>query len=291
MTEDHGPGIIRSRENKYIKVALALQDKKAREESGLTLLEGVRLVGDALEQEALVETVLFSRRLLSRPGGTDLLRLASDRAASVLEVEPALLDRISGTETSQGVAAFARIRHYETAFLVDAAARSKGILMLLEAVQDPGNAGAIIRSAAAQGAAGVLVSPGTADPWASKTLRASMGAVFRVPVACSDDWEGTLGVCKSRLQVLLADVTGDARPPWECDLTQATAIVLGNEGSGPSEISTQLATGRIRIPMPGGTESLNVAMSASILLYEAQRQRLFERTIVGRSHLEGPRAL
>ncbi len=274
MTEDDGPGIIRSRENKHIKMALALQNKKAREESGLTLLEGVRLVSDALEQEALVDTVLFSQRLPSRPGGSNLLRLARARAENVLEVSPELLERVSGTETSQGVAAFAHIRLHEAGSMIEDAARQKGILVLLEAIQDPGNAGAIIRSAAAQGASGVVAGPGTADPWAPKTLRASMGATFRIPVASSDDWEKMLGLCKLRLQVFVADVAEDALPPWECDLTQATALVFGNEGSGPSETSTRLVPQRIRIPMLGGTESLNVAMSASILLYEAQRQRL-----------------
>jgi len=287
VAEDHGPGIIRSRENKHLKMAFALQNKKARDESGLTLLEGVRLVGDALQQDALVETVLFSSRLLLRPGGPELLRLAEGKAGDVLEVDPALLERVSGTETGQGVAALARVRRHEVTALVDAAARGQGILVLLEAVQDPGNVGAIVRSAAAQGAAGVVAGPGTADPWSPKTVRASMGAVFRVPVACSGDWEGVLSLCSARLQVLLADVAATATPPWECTLTQATALVLGNEGSGPSATSARLATGRVRIPMPGGTESLNVAMSASILLYEAQRQRLAGRTIAGSGYLEG----
>jgi TrmH family RNA methyltransferase len=271
--KDQGSSAIRSRDNKHVKKALALQSKKAREELGLTLLEGVRLVSDVLRQGAAVDTLMYSDRLLLRPGGPELLEMAGRSVDEVLEVDSALLDRVSGTETGQGVVAFARIARHDVQALVDGAMRRNGILVLLEAIQDPGNVGSIIRSAAAQGAAGIVAGPGTADPWAPKTLRSGAGAAFRIPIASPDDWSATLSICGANLQVLLADVGGSAVPPWECDLTRATAIILGNEGSGPSEESTRVASARVQIPMPGGTESLNVAMSASVILYEAQRQR------------------
>jgi len=291
VADDQDSGIIRSRENKYIKMALALQNKKARDESGLALLEGVRLVGDALQQGAMVSTLLFSSRLLLRPGGTQLLALARSGPTGVLEVDPALLERISSTETGQGVVAFARTPRHDVPALVDRTARDAGILVLLEQIQDPGNVGAIIRSAAAQGAVGVVAGPGTADPWAPKTLRASAGAAFRIPIACPGDWALVLRCCRERLQILLADVAGSAVPPWQCALMVPTALILGNEGSGPSEASAQAASARVQIPMSGGTESLNVAMSASVILYEAQRQRLAGRPAAGPGHLEGPVAL
>lgn len=291
MVENQGSGMIRSRENKHIKMAFALQNKKARDESGLALLEGVRLVRDALQQGATVDTVLFSSRLLSRPGGPELLEIARSGRAGVLEVDPALLERVSGTETGQGVVAIARTPRPDVQALVERAARDAGILVLLEQVQDPGNVGAIIRSAAAQGASGVVAGPGTADPWAPKTLRASAGAAFRIPIACADDWTFVLRCCGERLQILLAGVDVSAVPPWRCALTVPTALILGNEGSGPSEASARAASARVQIPMPGGTESLNVAMSASVILYEAQRQRLAGSPVDCSGHLEGPVAL
>jgi TrmH family RNA methyltransferase len=178
---------------------------------------------------------------------------------------------VSSTETSQGVVALAQIEWHDLTDLVTRMAA--GPLIVLDGVQDPGNVGTIIRVAAASAASGVLIGPGTADPFSPKTLRASAGSAFRVPIAGVASWGDTLRVLADAGTLIVADTDPGAKKPWQWDLSRPCAIVLSNEGAGPSLDVRQAAHGAVLIPMPGGVESLNVAMSASILLYEAVRQR------------------
>jgi len=273
VVDDRDSGIIRSRDNPHVKIARALRRRKAREDLGLTLLEGVRLVGDALSQGWAVQVALYTRRLLERPGGEGLLDSLRTRARKTLEVAPDVLSLVSDTETSQGVVAVVPVLRQPAGPVIARTVSERGYVVLLEEIRDPGNVGAIIRSAAASGCSGIVIGPLTSDPWSPKALRASMGAAFRLAIAEAPDWSQVLHECAERAQLLVADVGESARPPWQYDLTRPTFFLLANEGTGPSDLSRRLSHGFVKIPMPGGTESLNVAASASILLYETLRQR------------------
>jgi RNA methyltransferase, TrmH family len=263
--------IVKSRDNSLIKLARALQDKKEREASGLALLEGVRLIGDALSQEVPISAVIYSEALFERPGGPQLLSRISQVASRVVMASNEVFSAVSTTETSQGVVALAQISWCDVKGLIER--MPAGPLVVLDGVQDPGNVGTILRVSAASAACGVLIGPGTADPFSPKALRASAGSAFRVPVARVAEWGDAFLRLAAEGPLLVADTAGNAKTPWEWDLAGPCSIVLANEGAGPSPEVLSAATGIVTIPMPGGIESLNVAMSASILLYEAVRQR------------------
>lgn len=272
MNVEQDSGIVKSRENSIVKLARALHSRKARQESGMALLEGVRLVSDALASGLCPEVVLYEAVLLKRPSASKLLSDVLRRHIRLLELSPEVFKSVSDTETSQGVLAIVKSKKPDLMASLCVASQNNGLVLALEGIQDPGNVGTMIRAAAAANAM-VLAGPGTADPWSPKCLRASMGSIFRTPVISVPDWEQALNVVRGQMQLLVADVSPSALEPCQADLTKATCFIMANEGAGPSECSRTLAHEAVMIPMPGGTESLNVAMAASILLYEATRQR------------------
>jgi TrmH family RNA methyltransferase len=144
-----------------------------------------------------------------------------------------------------------------------------GLLLILDAIRDPGNLGTILRSAESAGVGQVLLSPGTVDLYNPKVVRGAMGAHFRLPVF-SRDWPD-IGQAASGRAVWLADAAGDTTYD-AVDWTRPSALIVGGEAFGAGEEAEQLATGRVSIPMPGGAESLNAAMAATVILFEAARQ-------------------
>jgi TrmH family RNA methyltransferase len=140
-------------------------------------------------------------------------------------------------------------------------------------VQDPGNTGAVIRSAAAAGATGVVVDDATADPWGWKALRASTGSVFQLPVVRTRSLAATIGEWQSAGVTVLAAVPRDGTSMYDTDLSRPIAILMGGEGPGLPVDIIHAAGARVTIPMDGGVESLNVAVAAALILYEARRQR------------------
>ncbi len=180
-------------------------------------------------------------------------------------------DSAASTEQSQGIAAIVRKpQHPFTPYFDD-------LMIVAAGLQDPGNLGTIVRSAAAFGAAAVLLAEQTVDPWNGKAQRASAGAVFRMPLPIWSD--ETLAQLRSRDIRLLAAVPDDkdACPAHRIDLTGGCAFLIGNEGNGLSKAMLALADERVTLPMPGPTESLNAAVAGSLLLYEAARQRGFRQ--------------
>jgi TrmH family RNA methyltransferase len=140
-------------------------------------------------------------------------------------------------------------------------------------VQDPGNVGAIIRSAAAAGATGVAVDHESADPWGWKALRASMGTAFRVPVVRIKDATDAIDAWRTRGMTIVAASLSGGKSLYEYDLTKPVAFLIGSEGAGLPTDVLEFADSRVTIPMKDGVESLNAAVSAALLLYEARRQR------------------
>jgi RNA methyltransferase, TrmH family len=245
---------------------LLVRDRKERESSGLAVLEGVRLAEEAAAAGVKLEYALYTEELTTRERGADLLRslLAAGGACHV--VTPETLSRTADTQTPQGILAVFRPRTWRLEEL------KQGLVVLLDNLQDPGNLGTVIRSLEALGGVG-LVSAGGVDPYNPKVIRGAMGSLFRLPVVKAETGAALRALKAQGRRCYVADAGGDLTP-WTADLTGSSVLVIGNEGNGPSETARTLADGIISIPMPGLTESLNAGVAASLLIYEAMRQRV-----------------
>jgi TrmH family RNA methyltransferase len=287
-----GAEVLTSRENRWLKeFRVALRGGVATS-NGAVGVEGVRLVEEALTSGCRVEAVLFSEsgerhreRLAPLVGKTEL-------GFPVLRTTDRLFEGIADTEHPQGVAALVVPRKVEMA---DMLATPEGVcaplLVVLAGVQDPGNVGTILRTAAAFGATGVVTTAtgqsGTASPFAPKAMRASAGAALHLPILNGM----ALGILLTQLRLngirtvascvhqeagALRD-TGQAMAPWEVAWCEPIALLVGNEGAGLPEEVVHGADGRIHIPMATRVESLNAAAAATVVLYEAYRQRVERR--------------
>ena len=227
------------------------------------MLEGEKAVVDAIEAGTQIYDVFTTDPTV------EVIGSARSAGARIYEVSDQVLRAVSDAATPQAVVATAELRLRSLKDIDE----SSGLVLVLAQVRDPGNAGTLVRSAAATGCGGVVFTHGSVDPFGPKTLRAGAGAMFRLPVITGVALPETLQHLRERG---FAVVGADARAEtsiYEVDLTQPTVIVLGNESWGlPEADSIELDMGA-RIPMPGGVESLNVGVAGSLLLFEVVRQR------------------
>ena len=257
--------IVQSKQNARLKELRRALHRSGRDESGLAGLEGPHLLEEALRAGLRVPSVFVAHDMQHLLDGLPL-----GAETEVLLVPRALLLSSLGTETPQPVAALLQPPDWTWAHILGRA--RVALLVLLAGIQDPGNLGTIIRSAEALGADGIISLPGTVSCWNQKAMRASAGSVFRMPFIAA-----TIDECFTRLREsgvhILTTVLRGATPADQVDLSRPVAILIGNEGGGvPDDIASR-AGGAITIPCPGSVESLNAAVAASILLYEASRQR------------------
>jgi TrmH family RNA methyltransferase len=193
---------------------------------------------------------------------------ASEAGAHVHEVGPAVLRSLSDTVTSQGAVAVVSV---QTVSLADLA--SPDLVVVLGEVRDPGNAGTLARSALAAGASGAVFVTGTVDPFGPKTIRASAGSIFHLPVVTSVALDEALNELRgSGLQVLGTEARAD-KSIYETDLRAPTAMIVGNEGWGLPQGARELVDEIVSIPMRGPVESINAGIAGSVMLFEAARQR------------------
>ena len=250
---------ITSTRNPIIQAAKALQTKAGREQSGLFLCEGEHMVAEAL-QAAPQDVVTLFVADTKAAAFAGLLSMA--RSAQVYTVPEHVLAAITQVKTPQGIAATVRLPR--SAALDGLGQR----VLLLENVQDPGNVGTILRTADAAGFTGCVLTPGCADAFAPKTLRATMGSIFRVRIAFAADAPAAAqALCAMGYAVLASLLDGDdfyARAA----LPQRVCLTIGNEGAGITQALAQAATHRYRLPMRGGAESLNAAIAAAVFMYD-----------------------
>lgn len=263
---------IESAANKKIKLAQSLQKKKFREREQKFLAEGVRLAEMAVASDWQTDFAFFTNELLTHERGVKLLQSLEEKNIPCYELSEKLFERVSTTETSQGILLVMSIKKESLQFLQ---APSQALYVVLDGVQDPGNAGTIVRTADAVGADGVIFLKGSVDAFADKTVRATMGSLFHLPVLTNvTAAELQAFAQQQKVKLLATALDATAKPHFAEDFTSSCAIVLGNEGNGVSQEILQMAE-KIYIPMAGQAESLNVGMSAAIVLYEAMRQRKF----------------
>lgn len=256
--------MITSRQHPLVKEFRDL----ARGAGPLMLLDGWHLLGEAADARVAVDTIA----ICGPP--TEKERAVVDRlrrtGAQVLEVSGTVLNALSPVNSPTGVVASARIPLVTSASVL---APAPALVLAAAGLQDPGNAGAIIRSAAAAGATGVVLDEASADPWGWKALRASMGSAFHVPVVRTRALATLIGDWRRAGVRIVATVPRGGTSMYDVDFTPPTAVLLGSEGAGlPDDLLTAADT-RVSIPMHGNIESLNAAVAAALLFYEAHRQR------------------
>jgi TrmH family RNA methyltransferase len=243
-----------------------LENPAARRESGAFVIEGIRLVEEACQAGWLPQEVYFSEGVGRR--GQELLKECQQAGVAIEQVSPDVMRSVSDTQTPQGLLAVVASRPVILPGLAD-------FILILDALRDPGNVGAILRTAAAAGVQAVLLTPGSADPYGPKVLRAAMGAHFRLPVQ-SLDWDAIRSILHPpsgpAIHVYLADVRkGEAYTL--ANFRSPLALLIGGEAEGAGQEARLLTDALVHIPMPGGFESLNAAAAAAILIFEVIRQR------------------
>ncbi len=239
----------------------------AGDEEHVVFAEGSRLVQEGVDAGAPVIAAMVSPRLRDKA----LLELLQKRAEELYEVTDEVLARASALDTHQGVAVLFAQRMWADEDLLRG--ERAPLVLCAGGVRDPGNLGALLRSSEAAGATGVLSLKGGADPFRDKAVRGSMGSVFRLPIRHGFDAQGAIAFAKKHgLQIVTAEGQGDVEYT-AVDLKRPTMLVLGAEASGVSPVLAESADVRARIPLQAPVESLNVAVAAGVLLYEAKRQR------------------
>ena len=258
---------ITSLQNARIRELARLKEKSGlRRKSGLFLSEGVRVARDA--PLSSIEEIFLESEEAEKLAGDALLREKLEKCPVTL-VSRQVLEKLCDTKTPQGIVCLHRVPAWDEGVLFG----ENALLLVLEGIQDPGNLGTMVRTAEAAGAAAILCDEKTADLYQPKVVRSTMGALFRLPFLRTDDLPGTLEKLKKQgTRVFAAHLQG-AEIYTEVSYEGSSAVLIGNEGNGLSEEITVLADERILIPMEGGIESLNAAVSAGIVLFEAARQR------------------
>ena len=251
---------LSSLQNPTVQAARALQTSKGRAEQGAFWLDGEHMVSEALSFAPELVRALFVDD--SRLDGYAALLSQAPDSAKVYAVPERVLCAISQVKSSQGIGAVCQTPA-ETPL-----DRQTGRLVLLENVQDPGNVGTILRTLDAAGFSGCVLTPGCADPYAPKTLRATMGSVFRVPVSrAASAAEAALALKARGYAVIGAELHG--APFYEREpLPEALCVLIGNEGAGLTPEALAACTHRYRLPMRGHAESLNAAVATAIFMYD-----------------------
>lgn len=256
--------IVQSRQNRRVKELRAALTRGGINADGRVGIEGMHLLEEAVRSGLAVPTIFL------RTGSAGLLdRLRVPDESEILELPPDVFHSVVTTESPQGIAALACPRSFR---LADVFSSASPLILVTAGLQDPGNLGTLVRSAEAFGASGLLTLPGTVNLWNAKSLRASSGSAFRLPVISVQEEELFASLKSHGIRLLAAAANGGQRAP-DTNLTQPIAVLIGNEGSGVSEALLDRCDGAIAIPCPGRVESLNAAVAGSVLLYEASRQR------------------
>lgn len=255
-------------QNPLVKAAAELKQKKYRQQRGEFLAEGLRTVEEAVAFKAAQQifyTATEDERTLQ------LLEQAAAMQVKLVCVSEAVMKKIADTETPQGIIAVCRMQEQTLEQLL----ASGKLLLVLDRVGDPGNIGTMLRTADAAGVGGIVLLKGTADIYAPKTVRASMGSLFHVPVLSGVAEQEFIDNAKKAGYQLLVTALDGADNLYQADLKGRLAFVMGNEAGGVSTTLLQQADKRVFIPMRGKAESLNVAMAAGIVMFEAMRRNYF----------------
>ncbi|WP_024614984.1 RNA methyltransferase [Clostridium sp. Ade.TY] len=253
---------IESKENAIYKEIKKLKERKNRNKSKKYLIEGIRLVEEALKANAKIEAIFFIKDIEEK--AEDLLQKYNYKG-KVFGLNKQLFLDCTSTEHPQGMLAVICMNSNDKEL-------SGSFYLLCDKVQDPGNLGTIIRTAHAANIDGIILTKGTVDIYNDKTIRSTMGSMFYIPIIQEDsDLKYTLGLKNRGFSIVATSLEG-SKDFFSEDLTGKIVITVGNEGNGVSKEVYDISDKKVKIPMPGGAESLNVGVASSIIIYERVRQ-------------------
>lgn len=260
---------ITSRDNSLLREARAVRDGKL---DHLIFVEGLRLCEEALESGLRIRAVIYSDEIAEKKRASQFLQDVEPVADRLAVVSEKLLATISYTKTPQGIILLAE-RPTQGPSKLEASDNRKPLLVILHGINNPVNVGAILRSAEAAGASGIISTAQTADPYSPKALRGAMGSAFRLPLWHGPSYAEAIAWCQARgIKTVCADVEATATHT-AIDWTPPIALILGQESTGLTPEEIALARDAVKIEMHGKAESLNVGVAAAVMLYEAARQR------------------
>lgn len=255
--------MISSLSNGKVKLVRSLARRRVRYAMQQFVIEGVRLIEEAVGAGIAPALVLYAARAEDQPRAHMLLERLRAATPEIYAVSDTVMQAMSSTEMPQGIVAV-------VPFIALPLPATPQFVLILDAVRDPGNVGAILRSARAAGVDVVFCAPATADPYNDKVLRAAMGAHFHVPLRVAQ-WKDIREALRDIQHIYLADAHGEidyVRADW----SPPVALIIGSEAEGASDMGKEIATVHVSIPMRGGAESLNAAMAATVLLFEATKK-------------------
>ena len=260
---------ISSRDNSLLRQARAVRDGKIDE---LIFVEGLRLCEEAQRSNLTIEAVIVSEELLRKERVAEAIAELSRVSKRTASVSEKLLESISYTKTPQGIVVLAERPDSSENRLAESLGASP-LLVVLHQINNPVNVGAILRTAEAAGATGVITTRNTSDPFSPKSLRGAMGSAFRLPIWSGPSYEEVVEWCRTRgIATVCSDADADTHYT-DLDWTTATALMVGPESTGFTAEELMNADRMVKIPMKGMAESLNVSVATGILLFEAARQR------------------
>jgi RNA methyltransferase, TrmH family len=269
MAEATSDAIISSSANPLVKRIRLLAERKHRRREGAFVVQGIQPVWQAVEAGADIEVLVVAPDLLRPPAARAMVIQEEERGTRVARVTSELFTRIADRDGPAGLAAIVRARPIPLAAL---GVPARALFVALDEPGNPGNVGTIIRTASAVGAAGVILTGAATDPYDPVAVKASMGALFEVPVAAAASAQEFLDwLASHQVTVAAASARGD-RSMWEAEFPAPLALLLGSEGEGLPDSLLDRAALHVRIPMVGTAESLNLAVAAGVLLYEVRRR-------------------
>lgn len=263
--------IITSNQNKLIKYAKSLQLKKYRDSNGEFLIEGIKLLKEAINCDVALSTVFYHNQASDNAEIQDIIDLCIEKGISIYELEEKPYLDISETKNSQGVIGIGEKKTYDIASLIN---QKSFNIVLLEEVQDPGNVGTIIRTADACGFDLIILSKGCADIYSGKTIRSTMGSLFHIPIISDISLEPLLENLNDLGVLTIAAAPHAGIPCYDIKYEDKNAIIIGNESKGLTEAVMNMVNVKANIPMLGRAESLNAGIAAAIMMYEIMRYKL-----------------
>lgn len=261
---------INSLKNDKIKLITSLKNKKYRDEYKCFIVEGIKLVEEALSSEWSVEEIVFCNHCYDNNDKIqNIIEHYDGKVNKITSVPHYVFNKISDTDSPQGILAVVKKKDFSVEEVIG---DNNSLIVILDGLQNPGNVGTIIRTADAAGCSGILMTQECADIFSPKTVRAAMGSIFHFPIITDISREEVLSFAK-KYKINLFVTSLHAPSMFTYDFTGASAIIFGNEGKGVSDIFLNSDAEKFSIPMPGKAESLNVSSAAAIILYEVVRQR------------------
>ena len=255
--------VIESKDNSLFKYTKKLKERKYRNKENKYIIEGFRLVQEAFKANCSIEYLIVNEN--GKDKLDDYLKSYMD-SIKIYEMKSDLFNQLSSTENTQGIIAVANINNSVKDI-------NGEFYLLCDKVQDPGNLGTIIRTAHAAGVSAIILTKGTVDIYNDKTIRSTMGSIFYTPIIYDNDLS-FLNSLKENGFSLVTTSLEESKNFFDEDLSGKIILSVGNEGNGISEEIFSLADKKVKIPMPGGAESLNVGVATSIILFEKVRQSL-----------------